>query len=1109
MLLPSPKTLLLTALSLLAFSPTARAQTILSYTFDTQGKWVAVPSEGVAATLTLGDDANGSPTSKSLKLDYEFKNGMGYVILRLPVDLPLPENYEVSFTLRGDEPTGASNNLETKLVDGSINADKADPVRDDVWWVNQRNIPYPPAGTWKKHTLTKRMFSFAWGPSLGSKPLKQLGALEFALTAAFGDDNVGPRGAGRKGTLWIDDVSIRALPPVVPYTGSPVGTATSKMCELHTPDNLFDQDPKTAWQSDAEDKAPSYTIDFGQTREFGGLNIEWERGFHPASFTVSLSEDSKAWTQVFRGENPGQTRALVPLPATQSRYVRLDFTPHEKPGAVGIQTLSIEPVEFADSPNQMITSVAKTMPRGSFPRYFSGEQTYWTVMGIPSDVRECLMNEEGQVEVVKRGWMIDPTVTIRTSKDESRHFTWADGKHTQELGLGFLPMPIVNRASEGHELKVTGFVDGKASDTAVNLCYEIHNSGTTPLTGTLHLALRPFQILPPWQQLNIEGGVGHIESLEVVNGDIVVNNANRIVSHSRPTSIAFANLDASITPALDTLEPVTANNQTLTDSKQLASGLINYDFEIKPNSSRRFWLSIPLHSRERLERLDLTGFEPDNAMRARAESTAKAWQTFLVRTRFSLPQDAQPLLETWYASVGYILTNFDGSLFQPGSRTYERSWMRDGYFTGVAMESAGFPEITKLFIQAYAKNQLPYGKVPAVIDRRGIDPTDEHDSTGQYIASILSHYHYTNDKEFLKSRFTSIVSAVEYLQYLIALRSTSEFANTDETKTRQEPGKPAVPVRAFYGLVPESISHEGYSAKPMHSYWDTFFTYKGLKDAVEIARILEDNNRVQAWSRVRDEFSKNLTASLAYAQKVHNIDYVPGCVELGDFDSTSTTIVLWPTEAQDIIPQGTLKNTFDRYYTDFLKRQKEQTWEAFTPYELRHVGALTRMGQRNKAHEVLKWYMSMQRPSNWRQWQEVVWRDERNPKFIGDSPHTWCASDFMNSFRALFLYERESDKSLVLFAGVPASWPSQNKGVGIQDMPSHYGKVNAHVGQNGKRLTFSIEGTVVPPPGGIAVVVPTDLAIRQVKVNGQPGELSPTGEVIIREIPAKIIVDTF
>ena len=45
--------------------------------------------------------------------------------------------------------------------------------------------------------------------------------------------------------------------------------------------------------------------------------------------------------------------------------------------------------------------------------------------------------------------------------------------------------------------------------------------------------------------------------------------------------------------------------------------------------------------------------------------------------------------------------------------------------------------------------------------------------------------------------------------------------------------------KPFYGLLPQSISHEGYSAKPMHSYWDDFFALRGFKDAAFIAKELD------------------------------------------------------------------------------------------------------------------------------------------------------------------------------------------------------------------------------------------------------------------------------
>ena len=46
--------------------------------------------------------------------------------------------------------------------------------------------------------------------------------------------------------------------------------------------------------------------------------------------------------------------------------------------------------------------------------------------------------------------------------------------------------------------------------------------------------------------------------------------------------------------------------------------------------------------------------------------------------------------------------------------------------------------------------------------------------------------------------------------------------------------------RACYGLLPESASHEGYLAHPVHSYWDDFWALRGLGDAADLAHALGD-----------------------------------------------------------------------------------------------------------------------------------------------------------------------------------------------------------------------------------------------------------------------------
>src|SRR3546814_4589900 len=102
--------------------------------------------------------------------------------------------------------------------------------------------------------------------------------------------------------------------------------------------------------------------------------------------------------------------------------------------------------------------------------------------------------------------------------------------------------------------------------------------------------------------------------------------------------------------------------------------------------------------------------------------------------------------------------------------------------------------------------------------------------------------------------------------------------------------------------MPASISHECYSAKPMHSYWDDFWALRGYKDAVEVAKVLGKDDEARRMAASRDQFRKDLYASIRVATQAHGIDFIPGAAELGAFDPTSTTIALAPGGEQGRLP---------------------------------------------------------------------------------------------------------------------------------------------------------------------------------------------------------------
>ena len=243
------------------------------------------------------------------------------------------------------------------------------------------------------------------------------------------------------------------------------------------------------------------------------------------------------------------------------------------------------------------------------------------------------------------------------------------------------------------------------------------------------------------------------------------------------------------------------------DQSGVANGVLQYSFHLNAGEKTGFFVVVPFYGNDPIsQKLS------NKSVAAEFDNTANFWKIKVDHIKFNLPESADRIVNTYKSNLVYILINRDRAGIQPGSRSYERSWIRDGALTSSALLKSGIVTEVKEFIEWYAAHQYENGKVPCVVDFRGPDPVPENDSHGQLIYLLREYFNFTQDTAFLRSKNENVLKAIEYIELLVAERSTDHFKNGNDS------------VRAYYGLVPESISHEGYSAKPMHSYWDDFLS---------------------------------------------------------------------------------------------------------------------------------------------------------------------------------------------------------------------------------------------------------------------------------------------
>jgi hypothetical protein len=779
-------------------------------------------------------------------------------------------------------------------------------------------------------------------------------------------------------------------------------------------------------------------------------------------FQMKLTLGDNVWWKVWRNFRPPADWQEVVVPAgeigfawgpaedkTLRRADGIEFVmARNRDGDAGhfaIDELRIVPLPGApaavrpaeESMNDRISALAKASPRGAFPRAFVGEQPYWTLAGSDGGKVTALISEDAAVEPAKGSYSIEPMVI-----DGGKRFDWANVRQSHSLVDGKLPIPTVTWAAPGFRLDTTLLAD--SAGRALLSRYALTNTGGTRRTFDLRLGIRPWQVNPPAQFLAQQGGASPISR--------IVRDGSRLAI-IQPQ----AEGDPPVTRTLIAGRPPATATIGALPAKDMATADLVYRLDLAPGASEQIVLAMP-------------GDEPLPSWADSLAATQSHWREVLGRVTVRVPPSKQAVADTLATAFAHILTSRDGPMLKPGTRSYDRAWIRDGAMMSEALLRMGRADVARAFADWYRPNLFDSGKVPCCVDFRGADPVPENDSHGEYIFMVSQLYRFTGDRAALERDWPAVLAATRYMDQLRL---------TERTPVNLTPE-----LRMLYGLMPPSISHEGYSAKPQYSLWDDFWALRGYRDAAEIARVL-GKPEAAAIAASRDQFAADVHAAILAARDHWKIDYIPGATSLGDFDATSTTIALDPGNEQARLDPNMLAATFGRYWREFQARASgTKPWKDYTPYETRTIGSFVRLGWRDRIDGLLDFFMADRRPAAWNQWAEVVGREPREIRFIGDMPHAWVASDFVRGVLDMFAWERRDNSALVLGGGLSANWLA-GQGSSIAGLATPYGRLDFAMRGNERRLVATVGGEA-RPPGGFVLAWPFAGAPPVARVDGRP-----------------------
>ena len=909
-----------------------------------------------------------------------------------------------------------------------------DASGDNVWWTNRPNEVLPKSLTDVK--IRRRQIEFAWGPA-SDRALRQTQFVEFVIAAG--------RDRGKQ-TLCVARLTLAERAP----------------------------DPQPWPEPKAKTGPQRLDIDYGVAREFNGVALHWPATAQGLDYELLGSEDGRRWRMLRRVRGSDGGLDALFLPESQARHLRIRGHRNAAPPRVELRSATEWP-----NANAVLASLAADAPRGDLPRAFVGEQNYWTLVGVDGGgPRSALLSEDGALEVGRGGYSVEPSLRL----DDGSQVTWSGVTLTHSLRDGYLPMPAVHWQHAAFTLDIEAAADGPRDAPELLARYRLRNTSTRTQVFNFMLAVRPWQVNPPQQFLATPGGASPIRWLRWNGAALAVDDRPALRLSTLPQRVSAVAADGGVSlAALQAAPALTA----LHDRHQQASAALQFRVALAPGATHVLGLTAGLGARA-------FSSKAIGAARidARFDAAATRWRERLNRTTLRLPPAAQPIFDTLRTSLAHILMSRDGPALQPGTRSYARSWVRDGAMMVAGLVRLGEVDAAREFVDWFAGHIFASGKVPCCVDRRGADPVTENDSHGQYLYAVAEVWRHSHDRAFLARHWPQVQRVTAWMEGL--RQSERSDANRSPERAR------------LFGLMPASISHEGYSDKPAYSYWDDFWALRGYKDAVLIARALDSPEQATAWAKARDEFERELMASIAATAAHYRIDHVAGAADRGDFDATSTTIALNP--AQAAVPPDLLRATFERYWLEMDARaQGQRAWKDYTPYELRTVGALTRLGWPDRAHAMLRFFVGDQRPRGWNQWAEVVLPDIREPRFLGDMPHAWVSSDYIRSALDLFAYEREADDSLVIGAGLAPAWLAQGD-VEVSGLSTPYGRLDYRLLRNAKGWRLELPRPLAGAQGGVHLAWPGTGALPRASHNGRALAFSGR-ELRLPDAPAVVQLD--
>ena len=665
------------------------------------------------------------------------------------------------------------------------------------------------------------------------------------------------------------------------------------------------------------------------------------------------------------------------------------------------------------------------VPRGHLPVLTNVTLRNWTAVGNVASPWEAVVDERGLVTPWFDGWSLDWWI----GADDRWHFPSREAAVRQGL-LDLAPVVETTMRVPGGDAvqRVYAAVPPGGGDEVVVV--EIENRSSTPFA--VALAVRPY---------NPEG-LAVVERIALHDRTVVVDGRPALLLPSVPSRMAGSTFHDG-----DVVETVTSGRAGTSLPKQLRceAGLAQAAFLYPLAHRATLRVAIPLAPVRRTRRRGLARRRAERmpelspALPA-ADAVARGWKAQAERgMRLDLPPGR--LADAVAANRRFMLVLHDGDEITPGPYTYHRFWFRDAAFMLAALDRYGYHDEVAETLRSYPSRQH--------VDGFFFSQRQEWDANGCALWAIAEHWRLTGDDALVAELSTTIDRGARW----IGRKRRSK-------RRRKDP--------ALAGLLPASISAEHLGPFD-YFYWDDFWSWRGLLDAAQLARVYGSEKDAAAFDAEAAELEAAILRSLDLVAERLGTRAVPAGPRrridpavIGSLIACSPLGLLPADHPAMAASAEVVRNRFCIGPAFF----QGISHTGLGTYLTLQLAAVELEAGDRRALDRLAWLVDAATPT-------FTWPEAIHPRLgtgcMGDGHHGWAAADFLSFVRSMLVRE-DGPNRLALCTMVPDDWTGQN--FEVHHAPTHHGRLSFAVRWHGDRPALLWDLELRPGHGPIRLTAP-------------------------------------